>query len=81
MKKLLLLLFLYPVLNISAQTKTDSIKQVRDIANWYDLNFTDAEADSMLGDMKDYKNVYQGMHRTYPKNDLPFPFAWLTGIL
>lgn len=76
MKKLFLLLFLYPVLTTSAQTKTDSIKQVRETAGWYDLNFTDAEADSMLGDMKDYKNVYQGMHRTYPKNDLPFPFAF-----
>jgi Asp-tRNA(Asn)/Glu-tRNA(Gln) amidotransferase A subunit family amidase len=76
MKKLALLVFLLTALHTSAQTKTDSIRHVREIANWYDLNFTEAEADSMLGDMKDYKNVYQGLHRTYPKNDLPFPFAF-----
>lgn len=76
MNKLALLVLLCTALHTSAQTKTDSIQQIRQIANWYDLNFTDAEADSMLGDMKDYKNVYQGLHRTYPKNDLPFPFAF-----
>lgn len=76
MKKLLSLCCVIFALHTSAQTKSDSIKQIREITNWYDLNFTDAEADSMLGDMKDYKNIYQGLHRTYPKNNLPFPFAF-----
>jgi Asp-tRNA(Asn)/Glu-tRNA(Gln) amidotransferase A subunit family amidase len=76
MKRLLLLSCICAALQAGAQTKTDSIRHIREMAGWYDLNFTDAEADSMLGDMKDYKNVYQGMHRTYPKNDLTFPFAF-----
>lgn len=76
MKKLLLLGCICAALQAGAQTKTDSIRHIREMAGWYDLNFTDAEADSMLGDMKDYKNVYQGMHRTYPKNDLSLPFAF-----
>src|ERR1700750_1005204 len=76
MKKLLLLMCLLAALYTRAQTRTDSVHQVREFAKWYDLNFTDAEADSLFGDLRDFNALYQAMHRTYPKNDLTYPFAF-----
>ena len=59
-----------------AQTKSDSIQQIRNTVKWYDLDFTDAEADSMLGNVTGFYQLYKGMHKTLPANDLPFPFAF-----
>jgi Asp-tRNA(Asn)/Glu-tRNA(Gln) amidotransferase A subunit family amidase len=60
----------------NAQTKTDSIQQVRNMVSWYDLDFTDAEADSLLGSVTGFYQLYKGMHKTLPTNDIPFPFAF-----
>ena len=60
----------------NAQTKADSIQQVRNMVNWYDLDFTDAEADSLLGSVTGFYQLYKGMHKTLPTNDIPFPFAF-----
>lgn len=76
MKKLLLLICLCGILDVHAQTKNDSIQQVREFARWLDLELTGAEADSVQGELRDYTNLYRSMHRTYPKNDLPYPFAF-----
>jgi Asp-tRNA(Asn)/Glu-tRNA(Gln) amidotransferase A subunit family amidase len=76
MKKLLLLLLLSGILHAQSQTKNDTVQQVREFAKWLDLDFTAPEADSMLGDLRDFNALYRAMHRTYPKNDLPFPFAF-----
>ncbi len=59
-----------------AQTKADSIQQIRNTVKWYDLDFTDAEADSMLGNVTGFYQLYKGMHKTLPANDIPFPFAF-----
>ncbi|HYF31286.1 MAG TPA: amidase [Chitinophagaceae bacterium] len=76
MKKLVLFFCVYSVAFAHAQTKNDSIQQVREFARWYDLEYTVAEADSVLGELRDNTNTYRNMHRTYPKNDLPYPFAF-----
>lgn len=76
MKKLLLLVCLYGLLQASAQTKTDSIQQVQAFAKWLDLEYTTAEADSVLGELRDYTALYRNMHKTYPQNNLPYPFAF-----
>ncbi len=59
-----------------AQTKADSIQLFRNTVKMYDLEFTDAEADSMLGNLNNYLLLYKGMHKTLPANDIPFPFAF-----
>jgi Asp-tRNA(Asn)/Glu-tRNA(Gln) amidotransferase A subunit family amidase len=60
----------------SAQTKTDSIQLVRNTVKLYDLDFTDAEADSMLAQLRFNMSIYKGMHQTLPTNDIPYPFAF-----
>ena len=73
----LLIVLLCATLNFAkAQTKADSIQQVRNMVKWYDLDFTDAEADSMLGNVSGFYQLYKGMHKTLPANDIPFPFAF-----
>jgi Asp-tRNA(Asn)/Glu-tRNA(Gln) amidotransferase A subunit family amidase len=57
-------------------TKADSIKQVQQTLKWYDLDFTEAEADSMLGTLNNYNSTYKALHQSYPANELPYPFAF-----
>ncbi len=59
-----------------AQTKSDSIQLIRNTVKMYDLDFTDAEADSMLGNVSGFYQLYKGMHKTLPENNIPFPFAF-----
>ncbi len=61
---------------LNAQTKTDSLALIRNTVKLYDLDFTDAEADSMLGNLNNYFQLYKGMHKTLPANDIPYPFAF-----
>ncbi len=73
----LFIIFLCAALNFAnAQTRADSIQQIRNTVKWYDLDFTDAEADSMLGNVTGFYQLYKGMHKTLPANDIPFPFAF-----
>jgi Asp-tRNA(Asn)/Glu-tRNA(Gln) amidotransferase A subunit family amidase len=60
----------------NSQPKSDSILQVRNMVKWYDLDFTDAEADSLLGNVSGFYQLYKGMHKILPANDIPFPFAF-----
>ncbi|MBD0332242.1 MAG: amidase [Chitinophagaceae bacterium] len=76
MKWLLLLGFTYTIFSTNAQSRNDSIRQIPEWAKWYDLNFTTAESDSMLGNLEDFTAAYKKIHKTFPKNDLPFPFAF-----
>lgn len=79
MKQLLTIAFAFFLHQVFAQpalTKTDSIKQVQQMVKWYDLDFTEAEADSMLGNLVNYSGIYKAMHQNFPANDIPFPFAF-----
>jgi Asp-tRNA(Asn)/Glu-tRNA(Gln) amidotransferase A subunit family amidase len=76
MKKLVFVIFLYSCSFVNGQTKTDSISAVQQWAKWYDLDFTTAEVDSMLGNLLSFKETYARMHQRLPKNDLAFPFAF-----
>ena len=80
MKPLSLLLFLSLSLNLSlssfSQTHKDSLHFLQQVATLFDLNFTEAEADSLQASILNYKSTYQRMHKELPKNDLAFPFAF-----
>lgn len=76
MKKLLLALLLLPSFFIHAQTHTDSIRLLQQTAALYDLDFSSAEADSMIDNITYFKSIYVRMHKELPPNDLAFPFAF-----
>jgi len=76
MKRVLFFFFILYSITGHAQSKADSIAQIQQWAKWYDLNFTSAESDSMLETLQDMQAVYNAMHKTLPKNDLSFPFAF-----
>ncbi|HVE61102.1 MAG TPA: amidase [Chitinophagaceae bacterium] len=76
MKRTLFPLAIYLSFSIQAQTKSDSIKQIQDWAKWYDLNYTVPESDSVLKNLQNFSETYKAMHKTLPKNDLAFPFAF-----
>ena len=70
------LAFLLFAASTMAQTKADSIQLIRNTVKLYDLEFTDAEADSMLGNLNFNLQLYKGMHKRLPANDIPYPFAF-----
>lgn len=71
MKRSFLLAALALSLGITqAQTRQDSIRLVKDALGFYDLNFTNDEIDSMLGNLENNRRTYQRMHEKYPANDL-----------
>jgi len=76
MKKIILLLLLTVCINSFAQTREDSTKLFRQTASLYDLDFSQAEADSMTNNLIYWKSIYLKMHQQLPKNDLHFPFAF-----
>ncbi len=59
-----------------AQTKADTIQLIRNTVKLYDLEFTDAEADSMIDNINNNIQLYKGMHQILPSNDIPYPFAF-----
>ncbi|GAB4091421.1 amidase [Flaviaesturariibacter terrae] len=75
MKKLLYALLLCSC-TASAQSRPDSIQQAQTAARWLDLEFTPAEADSLLESLQDYKETYKGLHARPAANSLPYPLAF-----
>jgi Asp-tRNA(Asn)/Glu-tRNA(Gln) amidotransferase A subunit family amidase len=59
-----------------AQTKNDTISLIQKTAALYDLEFSNAEADSLIDNLNGYTQTIKGMHKTLPANDIPFPFAF-----
>ncbi|TBR18151.1 MAG: amidase [Chitinophagaceae bacterium] len=59
-----------------AQTKVDSLQLIQQNAKWLDLEFTNAEADSMIGTLNNYTQLYKSLHKSLPTNDIPYPFAF-----
>ena len=76
MKSFLFIFFFSSSLIVFSQSRTDSIQLIRNTVKLYDLDFTEAEADSMLGNLNFNLQLYKGMHKTLPANDIPFPFAF-----
>jgi Asp-tRNA(Asn)/Glu-tRNA(Gln) amidotransferase A subunit family amidase len=82
MKFLFTLILSATVFLLNAQTsavlpeKADTIRLIQQTVKLYDLDFTDAEADSMLGNINNNLQLYKGMHKTLPANDIPYPFAF-----
>jgi len=76
MRLLLSFLLCTTVITAQAQTKADSLQLIRNTVKLYDLDFTDAEADSMTGNLNNYLLLYKSMHKTLPANGIPFPFAF-----
>ena len=76
MKKFFIILLLLASGILRAQSKSDSINQIQSWAKWYDLDFTTAEADSMMDNLVSWKQNYAKMHQRLPKNDLAFPLAF-----
>ena len=76
MRSIFTLLLLLIVMKGIGQSRADTIKNVQEALKWNDLNFTDAEVDSMLDGLKENRDVYYKMHQTYPANDLTYPFAF-----
>lgn len=76
MKFLFAFLLLITISLSNAQTKGDTIRLLQETAKLYDLDFTDAEADSMIGNINYYTQLYRGMHKTLLSNDILYPFAF-----
>ncbi len=73
--RFLSLLFLLPFAT-NAQTKSDSLTLIQKTASLYDLEFSNAEADSLLDNLNNYTQIIKGMHKILPANDIPYPFAF-----
>ncbi|HET9278336.1 MAG TPA: amidase, partial [Flavitalea sp.] len=54
----------------------DSIQQINEWVKWYDLDFSLAESDSMLGEVRDFSELYKKMHTRLPANNIPFPLSF-----
>lgn len=76
MKYVLILCCFFLLKTTPAQTKADSLQQIKNWARWYDLDFSLTESDSMLGDIKDFTDLYKKMHSRLPENNIPYPLAF-----
>jgi len=76
MKKILCLFTLLFSIDLFSQSHSDTIKLIQQVVGLYDLDFTQSEADSMIGSITNTKRIYTRMHQQLPKNDLPYPFAF-----
>ncbi len=74
--KYILIALICSSLAAKSQTRPDSIQLIKNTVKLYDLEYTDAEADSMIGNLNNYYQLYKGMHKTLPANDIPYPFAF-----
>ena len=71
-----LLAFLCTGASLQAQTKKDTLQLLQQTASLYDLKFTDAEVDSLLGNVFFARATYARMHKELPPNSLLYPFAF-----
>ncbi len=76
MKKLFLLMILACSLQAFTQSRQDTIEWLQRSASLYDLEFSGAEADSMISNIFGWKRNYARMHQRYPQNSLAYPFAF-----
>src|SRR5688572_4651295 len=77
MRPIFVLSFILLFANTSySQTRIDTLQLIRNTVKLFDLDFTEAEADSMVGNIVSNLAIYRGLHLSLPKNNLPYPFAF-----
>ncbi len=76
MKKLIPVFFLLLATISQAQTRTDSIKLIKDYLQFVDLDLTIQEVDSMFDGVKRNNRLYADMHKISIPNSQPYPFAF-----
>lgn len=76
MKKRLLLCLICLYSIAEAQTREDSVHQATLFARWLGLQYTAAEADSLLESLQEYQTVYEKMHSKALQNSDRYPFAF-----
>ena len=76
MRNYLSAFLLFIVISSKAQTKQDTIQQLINTAALFDLEYTNAEADSMIGNVRNNLQLFKGLHKTMPANDIPYPLAF-----
>lgn len=76
MRSLFFFLLACTGLTVSAQDKSDTIRMIDNMVKLFDLEFTQAELDSMQEGVRENYEVYKNMHRMLPSNSIPFPFAF-----
>lgn len=74
--KIVFIIFLLISAALHSQTRNDSVQMIRQSLAFYNLDFTEAEADSMMGNLFSNLNIYKALHKNYPGNEIPFPFAF-----
>ena len=75
MRILYFLLILVSV-NLHAQTKSDTLATIGEMAWWLDLDFTLSERDSMISSLRENRSLYTSMRRLSIPNALTYPFAF-----
>lgn len=75
MKVIFTVLALCSVIMATAQ-RQDSVINLKTFADYLGFDFTDAELDSMIESLKDFKGVYDDMHKLNINNSANFPFAF-----
>ena len=76
MRSLLIALLIASTITSASQTRADSLRLVMETLKYFDLQFNESEVDSMLSGLVENKELYSSMHKTYPPNDLVYPFAF-----
>lgn len=76
MKRFVGLLFLWISVGAHAQSRSDTVQFIRNTVKWYDLDFSESEADSLVGNLNNYLFLYKSLHKTLPTNDISYPFAF-----
>lgn len=76
MKRFIITCLLSFPLFASAQSRSDSLLLLQETARYFDLDFTTPEIDSLFDGVKDNKEVFAAMHKTFPPNALAYPFAF-----
>src|SRR5215470_4867389 len=69
------IILMFPLFCFS-QTRKDTVQLIQSAVRLYDLDFTQPEADSMVENVNGDLQVFKGLHKTLPTNDIPYPFAF-----
>src|SRR5690606_34538941 len=76
MKWVFFLLLTCVYISGKSQSGKDSIQLLQDFARFLDLEFTGAEADSMLQSISNRKKAFSQAHAIPLPNSVPYPFAF-----